>query len=165
MADSVALQIAKAVETRLGVASVALPSGTKTPPSGLTIERERISSIMPEDVSLGPLIVIAIGAETRVERVNHKSPLTSRTLELLIAIYANATSQGGADAVDPAYNWLIHALQSEPTLGGLAHWVSEEGHESAYTAFQDSADVIAGREVKVHIDFHTRTDDPEVRNN
>lgn len=164
MADSVGLQISKAVEVRLGVASVVLPSGVKTPPAGLVVVRERISTVMPEDVVDGPLINMSIGAEPRINRDHYKSQMTVRMLELLIGIYADATVIPAADAVDPAYNWLIHSLQSEPTLGGLAHWVSEEASDSAYTTFRDSKAVIGAREVKLQLEYHTRTDDPEVRN-
>lgn len=165
MADSVGVQIAKAVEARIKLSSVTLPSGAKTPPAGLTIFRERVSVIMPEDVKAGPLINISIGSEVEVNRETHKSPMTVRTLELLVGVYASANVLAGADATDPAYNWLIQALQSEPTMGGLSHWVSEEGYEAAYTAWEGSKDVVAAREVKVRLQFHSRTDDPEVRSN
>lgn len=165
MADSQGLLIEKAVETRLNAANVMLPSGQKDPPAGLTVEREKVGTVHPSDVADGPLISVSIGAEVKINRNGIKSPMTVRTLELLIGIYADATTVPGADALDPAYVWVVHALQSDPTLGVGAHWVSEEKSESSYTVYSDSAKVIAGRELTVHIEFHTRTDDPTVRNN
>lgn len=162
---SIALQISQAVEARLRVASVVLPSGTKTPPLGLTVEREKISVVHHAEVKNGPLISVSIGAEPQISRDHHKSPMTKRVLELLVGIYADANDMPGAEATDPAYLWMVHALQSEPTLGGLAHFISEEESEMAYTMSTESRDIVAGREVKVHIHFHTRTDDPGVRNN
>lgn len=162
---SVALQIAQAIEARLNEPSVELPGGTKTPPEGLRVERERIATVTPSDVADGPLVSIAISAQVKVDRKNHRAPLTTRTEEYLVYVYAGATDEKAADAVDPAYNWVVHALQSEPTLGGLAHWVSEEGYDQAYTSFPESAEVVAAREVKIHVAHHTRTDDPEVRSN
>lgn len=166
MADSQGLLIEKAVETRLNLASVMLPSGQKTKPAGLVVERERISQVMPEEVADGViLLTVAIGAEVQVNRNGVKSPMTTRTLELLIGIFVDATVEKAADTIDPGYNWIIHALQSDPSLGVGAHFVSEEGHDSEYTAFADADAVVAGRELKIHIGFHTRTDDPTVRNN
>ncbi len=162
---SIGLQIELAVEARLGVASVELPSGTKTPPAGLVIQRERISDVRPDDVRDGPLVLISIGAEPEINRVNWSAPATSRLLELLIGIYALANDTPGADAVDPTYNWIIHALQSEPRLGGLTLWISEEQSDSEYVRYGDSADIVSARELKVHFAFMTRTDDPEVRAN
>ena len=165
MAFSIAVQIAIAVEARLGDPSAILPSGVKTPPAGLTVVRGRVSDIRPEDVAGGPLINLSIGAELDINRDGIKNPMTVRTLELLVGIYANANTVLTDEAVDPAYNWLIHALQSEPSLGGLAHWVSEESSESTHTMWFENSEVVAAKEVKLHLEFHTRTDDPQVRNN
>jgi hypothetical protein len=162
---SVGVQIAQAVEARLNVASVEIASGTKTKPAGLTVERERLTDVRPADVQAGALIIVSIGAEVAVSRVHWQSPKTDRILELLVGVYALASATKGAEATDPAYNWLVQALQSEPRLGGLAHWISEEGYEAAYTRFQDSHEIVCAREVKIHVSFHTRTDNPEVRHN
>ncbi len=162
---SIGLQISQAVETRLGLANVTLPSGVKTPPTGLTVVREQIAVVTPDQVRDGPLINMSIAGEVQVNRVNWKAPKTDRLMELLIYVYANANVVKAAEAIDPAYNWMVHALQSEPTMGGICHWIAEDGFESAYTSFPESEDVVAAREVKLHFDFHTRTDDPEVRNN
>jgi hypothetical protein len=162
---SLGLQIAQAVEARLQLASVSLPGGVKTPPAGLSVERERVSMVTRREVDDGPHIVVSIAAEPKIDRDHWKSPHTVRHLELLIGVYVLANDIKGADALDAPYLWVVHALQSDPTFGGLANWVSEEASENAYTKFPESGDLIAGRELKLWINFHTRTDDPEVRSN
>jgi len=163
MADSVALQIQKAVVTRLEEASVSIDGDTFTPPSNLTVQRERIGPIMPKHVQEGPLVVVHMGGQKPTERSHYKSTALKRVLNLTIAIAANADELLSSDAVDEGTNWVIQALQSEPTLGGLAHWISEEGQEDFVTMYDDSSAVVSMREIAIQIHFHTRTDNPEVR--
>lgn len=162
---SVELQILEAMEARLKVASVTLPGGVKTPPAGLTVVREKLGTIYPADVKDGPMMNISAGGQTNITRDHWKSPVTQRIAEVLVGIYALADTAKGATVTDPAYLWLIHSLQSEPRLGGLCNYISEENIDVAYTMFQDSTEIVAAREVKLWIYFHTRTDDPEVRAN
>ena len=162
---SLDVQIVQALEARLNAASVTLPSGVKTPPAGLTVFREKLGTIYPDNVKAGPVINISAAGQPKIERDHWKSPVTKRVMEVLCGIYALAEDQRGQEVTDPAYLWLIHALQSEPTLGGLCNYMSEEGVDVAYTMFQDSAEIVAGREVQLWIYFHSRTDDPEVRAN
>lgn len=163
MADSIALQILKAIEARLQVASVTIDGQTFTPPAGLTVDRERIGPVMPKHVANGPIIIPHMGGQEPTERDSYKSPLLKRTLMVLVTIAADANDVPNSDAVDPATNWLVQSLQSEPTLGGIAHWINEEGQEDFYSSFEDSASIVAIREMTLMVRFHTRTDNPEVR--
>jgi hypothetical protein len=163
MADSIALQIQKAVVDRLEVASVEIDGATKTPPSNLSVQRERVGPIMPKHVRSGPLVIVHMGGQQPTERSHYKSPALKRVLNLTISVAANADETLSSDAVDPATSWVIQALQSEPTLDGLCHWISEEGQEDFYTMYDDSAEVVSMRELKIQIHFHTRTDNPEAR--
>lgn len=163
MADSVALQILQAIQTRLDSASVVVGGVTHTPPAALKVERERLGPINPATVKSGPIIVLHMGGQLPTERDHHKSPMLVRTMEVLTTIAANANDVLNSEALDPATNWLVLALQSEPTLGGVAHWISEEGQEDYYTQWEESADVIAIRELKLSVRFHTRTDNPTTR--
>ena len=167
--SSVALHILDAVEARLKLASV--PSTVLfeeeyvpfTPPGGLTVGREIIGLVTERHVVNGPIISVAKGGELPTTRNHHKSPLTIHTMEVLITVAAKAESSTPSTALDPASSWVIHALQSEPTLGGIAHYITEEGSEDEYTTYQDSTFVLAARQMKLHIVFHTRTDDPNAR--
>jgi hypothetical protein len=163
MADSISLQILKAMETRLKKASVLINGLPKTPPTGLVVQRERILAIMPKHVEDGPLIVINEAGEKPTVRDHHKSPKTDRVLQASITIAADAELVPNSDALDPASNWITHALQSEPTLGYLAHWIMEEGREDFSTVYDESSKIVAIRELKLEIGFHTRTDDPTAR--
>ncbi len=162
---SIELQIGAAIEARLNVASVTLPGGVKTPPAGLTVVREKLGTIYPTDVKDGPLINVSAIGQPQITRDHWKSPVTKRIGEVLLGIYALAEADKGAVVTDPAYLWAIHALQSEPTLGGICNYISEEAIDVEYTMFGDSSDIVAAREVKLWVYFHTRTDDPEVRAN
>lgn len=163
MADSIALKIQKAVETRLKLASVTIGGEVFNPPANLTVERERIGLIQPKHVQDGPLIVIHMGGQNPTARDHYKSPMLRRVLKLTAVIAASADAAKNSDALDPATNWVIQALQSEPTLGNLAHWISEEGQDDYYTFYDDSSLVVAQRELALNISFHTRTDNPEAR--
>ena len=163
MADSIALAIMKAAETRLGVANVQIDGQTYTPPSNLTVERERVGVIQPKHVRDGPLVVIHRAGQSPSQRDHHKSPMLRRVLKLKISIAANAGDVKNSEALDPPGNWVVQALQSEPTLGGIAHWISEEGEEDYYTMFEDSSEIVVMREMDIHIAFHTRTENPETR--
>lgn len=163
MADSIALQIQKAVVTRLEKASVVIDGVTFTPPSGMTVQRERVGPIRPNHVSMGTLVVIHMAGQKPTVRKHYQATALVRVLQLTIAIAADANDALNSDALDPTTNWVIQALQSEPTLGGIAHWISEEGQEDFYTMFDDSADIVAMRELSIEIHFHTRTDNPAAR--
>lgn len=164
--DTLSLQIAKAVETLLGSASVTIYDGsTLTKPTGLVVQRERVTQVTPDDVEDGPLVLVSIAAEPAIDPVgnNNRGVAVKRRLEILIDIFADATDTPPSDAVDPAYVWVVMALQSDPRLGGLAHWIQERAYESQYTSFADSARVMSARAVRFYIEHHTRRDDPRVR--
>lgn len=165
---SVGVQILEAIELRVQQASVTLPAlvgvRTVTPPEGLTVERDMIRPVMVRDVLDGPHIALAIRGQTDVRRDKWDSPMTIRTLEVVADVFALANEVRGAEATDPAYVWMIQSLQSESTLGGICHYISEEEHEDAHTAVEESADLIATKSVRINFVFHTRTDDPELRN-
>ena len=161
--SSIALDLLDAIETRLGAASVVVNKDTKTPPANLTIYRELIGQVTPAKVKLGPIISISRGGELSTSRDHYKSPMLQRMMEVLITVAVLANDDHPSVALDPACVWVIHALQSEPTMGGINHWISEESAEDFYTTFADSEDVVAAREHKLHFAFHTRTDDPEAR--
>lgn len=163
MADSVALDIQQAIEARLKLVSVSLNGVVHTKPTGLVVERERIGPIMPKNVKDGPLLVIHMGGQQPTTRKHYASPMLNRVLHILITIAADANTLKNSEALDPATNWLVVALQSEPTMGGIAHWISEEGQDDFYSFFDESADVVAIREIKLHVAFHTRTDNPTAR--
>ena len=163
MADSVHLQILKAVLTRLQASSVTIDGETFTPPAGLQVERERIGDVTPRVVESGPLVVVHMGEQQPTTRPNYKAPAVVRTMELNVTVAALANDVFNSEAVDPATNWIVQSLQSEPTLGLLTHWISEEGSEDFYTMFEESQDVLAYRQMKLHFRFHTRTDNPERR--
>jgi len=160
---SIALQILAAVKARLEASSVFVNGVEVFPPANLTVDRERIGKITPRQVYQGPLIVVHMGGQKETQRDHYKSPMLNRTMQVLVTITANANDVPNSEAVDPPYVWLVQALQSEPTLGGLAHWISEEGQEDFYTSFDESSEVIAVREMILDVAFHTRTDNPEVR--
>lgn len=162
---SLDVQIAVAMEARLKLASVTLPSGVKTPPAGLTVVREKLNTIYPGDVRSGPMLVISGSGQPSISRKQWSSPVTQRVIEYLVSVHALAEDEKGLESTDDAYLWLIWALQSDQSLGGLANYISEEGVDIAYTAFQDSSEIIAAREVKIWVYTHSRTDDPEVRAN
>lgn len=162
---SLGVQIGEAVEERLKVGSVTLPSGVFTPPPGLVVERNRVGVVYPGDVRAGPLIVVMTGGEPKIERAHWKSPVTVRTMTLLVGVFAMAQAQDSDDATDEPYLWMIRALQSDPSLGGLCNWIAEDSFETSYSIYQDSAEIVAARECKIQISFHTRTDDPAVRAN
>lgn len=160
---SIALQILQAVKARLEVASVQIDGVTFSPPAGLTVERERIGKLTPRQVYNGPLIVLHMGGQKETSREHHKSKMLVRTMQVLVTIAADANNVPNSEAVDAPTNWLIQALQSEPTLGGIAHWISEEGQEDYYTTFEESSEVVALREMVLEVRFHTRTENPEAR--
>lgn len=160
---SIALQVLQAMKTRLELASVVIEGVTFNPPANLTVDQERIGKITPRQVYDGPLIVVHMGGQQATSREHHKSKMLVRTLEVLVTITANANDVPNSEALDAPTNWLIQSLQSEPTLGGIAHWVSEEGQEDFYTTFEESEEIIAVREIILHVRFHTRTEDPESR--
>lgn len=169
--SSVALQILDAIETRLKVASVQSTVfdriegeyETFTPPTGLTVGREIIGLVTERHVVGGPIISVAKGGELPSSRKHHKDPLTVRTMEVLITVAAKAEDVTPSNALDAPSNWVIQALQSEPTLDGIAHYISEEGSEDEYTTYQESTFVLAARQMRLHVTFHSRTDNPEVR--
>lgn len=163
MADSVALTLMKAVESRLGLASVDINGVTFAPPSGLTVERERVGIIQPKHVAGGPMVVVHRQGQKPSYREHHKHSLLKRVLQLRVIIAVNADEAKNSEALDHAGNWVVQALQSEPTLGGIAHWISEEGEEDYYTMFEDSAAIVAMREMTIEIPFHTHTANPESR--
>jgi hypothetical protein len=163
MADSIGTTILKAMETRLKLATVTIDGEAFTPPTGLVVERERVGVIQPKHVANGPLVVIHRTGQEPTVRNHHKSRMLLRVMDVAIVISASADSMKNSEALDPPANWVVQALQSEPTLNGLAHWISEEGEEDLYTIFEDSAAIIAAREMKLQIHFHTRTENPEVR--
>lgn len=160
---SIALQVLQAIAARLKVASVTIDGETFTPPDGLTVQRERLGKITPRQVMNGPLIIVHMAGQKPTERKHHESPMLKRTLEVLVTIAADANETLNSEAVDPPSNWLTQSLQSEPTLGGIAHWISEEGQEDFYTSFEEAEEVVALREIMLEIPFHTRTDNPERR--
>jgi len=160
---SIAVQILQAMLTRLEVASVQIDGVTFTPPANLTVDRERIGKITPRQVYDGPLIVLHMGGQKETYREHYKSKMLTRTMQVLVTIAAGANDVPNSEAVDPSTNWLIQSLQSEPTLGGIAHWISEEGQEDFYTSFEESSEVVAVREIVLEIHFHTRTENPESR--
>lgn len=161
--SSVLTQIAQAVEDRLKVASVQINGATKTPPAGLTVNGEMTITPTAMMVEHGPLINVSFPQEVSTSRNHFKSPNTVRVGEVILQIWANSDTQRPSLAVDPAYLWAIHALQSDPTLGGINDFIAEEGSEGGVTSFIDSDTLIAVREVKIQFHFHTMTIDPETR--
>ena len=111
------------------------------------------------------MLVISGSGQPSISRKQWSSPVTQRVIEYLVSVHALAEDEKGLESTDDAYLWLIWALQSDQSLGGLANYISEEGVDIAYTAFQDSSEIIAAREVKIWVYTHSRTDDPEVRAN
>lgn len=164
---SVEVQILQAAEARLNAASVALPSkkGTRTvtPPPGLSVERSMFRPVTYMDVRNGPHIAVSVRGQPEISRDSWFDPKTIRMTEIIADVFALANEVKGAEATDPAYLWLIQALQSEPTLGGICHWISEEGTEDEMTEVAESAELIAVKAVKIHFRYHTRTDDPSLR--
>jgi hypothetical protein len=163
MSDSEALTILKAIDTRLAVASVVIDGVVHTKPVGLTVDRDQIAPVKPAQVKGGPFINIVKGGQLPTQRKHYKDMMLIRTMEVVVSVYALATGTRNSEALDPATNWVIKALQSEPTLGGHTHWVSEEGEDDFFSLFDDSMEVVAMREMKLHFEFHTRTDNPEAR--
>lgn len=161
--SSLLVQIAQAIETRLGVASVQINGVTKTPPTGLTVLGEMTITPTVKMVQHGPLINVTFPQEVQTSRDHWKHPSTVRIGEVILQIWAHSDDIRPSLAVDPAYLWAIYALQSDPTLGGLNNFISEEGSEGGVTAFTDSDTLIAVREVKIQYHFHTMTIDPETR--
>jgi hypothetical protein len=161
--SSVLIVIAQAIETRLKKTSVQLDGVTKTPPIGLTVLGEMTITPTARMVEHGPLINVSFPQEVKTSRDHWKSPHSVRVGEVILQIWANSDATRPSLAVDPAYLWTIHALQSDPTLGGINNFIAEEGSEGGVTAFTDSETLIAVREVKIQYHFHTKTNDPETR--
>lgn len=160
---SIAVQILQRMQDRLRLNAVTIDGETFGPPADLTVQRERLGKITPRQVMEGPLIILHMGGQKPTERDHHKSKMLTRTLEVLVTIAADANETKNSEAVDPATNWLVQALQSDPTLGGIAHWISEEGQEDFYTSFEEAGEVVALREMMLEVAFHTRTENPERR--
>lgn len=163
MADSIGLQVLKAMEARLKVASVQIDGQTFTPPTGLVVQRERVALVTAVAVKDGPLILIDSNGERPTVRKHYKSKMLIRTMEALVTVLVDASALPTSDALDPATNWLISAFQSDPTLGGIAHWMNEEGRDDNTSTFDNSAVVVGVREMKWHIEFHSRTEIPTAR--
>ncbi len=162
--SSIALQILDAIETRLGKASVQGWDGTVfTAPANLTVAREIIGLVTERHVALGPVISVAKGGELPTTRKHHSHTMTIHILEALVTVAAKAEDENPSVALDEPSSWVVQALQSDPTLGGIAHYISEEGSEDEYTTYQESTFVLAARQMKLHIVFHTRTDNPDAR--
>lgn len=161
--SSLLTQIANAVETRLKVASVQVRGVTKTPPANLTVLGEMTISPTARMVEDGPLINVTFPQEVSTSRAHFRDPNTVRVGEILLQVWALSDDTRPSLAVDPTCMWIIHALQSDPSLGGLNDYISEEGSEGGVTAFTDSETLIAVREMKIHFHFHTHTVDPETR--
>ena len=162
--SSIALQILDKMETQLKKASLPGWDGEVfTRPLNLTVGREIAGLITERMLTQGPVISLRKGGELPTKRTHHQSPMNIHVLEAEITVAVLAESTSASAALDAPSSWVVQALQSDPTLGGFAHYISEEGSDDDHTPYQESEKILAARHMKFHVRFHTRTDNPDAR--
>lgn len=106
-------------------------------PSGLTVNRSRRQAVPPADLPM--ISVYPLREEIKKPADNRRSPVKDR--HLLVGLRCRA--QGLDDAADPLRQWAVAALESDPSLGGLALDAAEESGEWAAADASDADFTVA----------------------
>jgi hypothetical protein len=101
-------------------------------PEGVTVNRSRRQAVNADELPM--ISVYPLREEVRKPADNRRSPVKDR--HLFVGIRCRA--QGLDDAVDPLRQWAVTALESDPSLGGLALDTGEESGEWAATDASDA---------------------------
>lgn len=167
MPESLGLQIAKEIQSRLGASSVEVSGQTFNAPTDLTVSRGRVSKVVPRDVAEGKTVmdVSYAGDPQPTSPVGGRhSTMVERQAKIFIAGFANGNDEPAEDVVDPLRLWAVRVLMADPTLGHLIDDIVEYPSEIAETVFAESEEVIAAVEIEFRANYHSRRDDPARRN-
>jgi len=107
----------------------ALDAGGK--PSGSTVNRSRRQAVEPSELPM--FSVYPMAEETKLARENRLSGVADRTLSVRIRCRAAGTDE----QLDPLRQWVVAAMHTDPSLGGLAINTVEQ---SADWAAADASD-------------------------
>jgi hypothetical protein len=94
-------------------------------PEGVTVNRSRRQAVEPGELPM--ISVYPLREEIKKPEENRRSPVKDR--RLLVRLRCRA--QGTDEALDPLRQWAVMALESDPSLGGLALDTAEDSGEWA----------------------------------